>query len=487
MRRRIEIHEIALVLTLTLISTSLGGGDALAQHLFADPVAYPVGANPNDVKAADLNLDNWPDLVVVNQLGSVSVLLNQGDGTFYEASSFDVGASPRAVCVCRLDEDMYPEIITSNSESNTISVLFNRGDGTFDPAVDYPVGMSPYGIATADLNGDTASDVAVVNRNSLSVSLFLNDGTGTLIPSGGFSAGGAYTKPTWLAVGDLDADQDADIAVVKNYFNLYFSAGYVEIFRNDGTGNFTSTGTITTGRSATTPLTVDLDGDEDLDLAISGFVDNSYKLSVLLNDGNGHFGDPVAHYAFADGRACSGDFDLDGNFDVAISKVNSGAFSVLLNHGNATFASAFTVSVGSDPMGIAAEDLDRDGDTDIAVAVYGENTVAVVMSTANPTSAVDEPDWVGQPYSLGHNVPNPFNPLTTISYSLPRASWLHLEVFTIAGRSTRSLVDGWADAGEYRTDWDGRDDLGRTVPSGVYFYRLEAGEYVETKRMTLVR
>ena len=489
MRRRIEGPGVVLVLTLALISTSLGVCEASAQYLFADPVAYPVGANPNDVKAADLDLDYWPDLVVVNQPGTVSVLLNQGNGTFQEAIPFSVGATPLALTIARLDEDSFPDIITSNSGTDNVSVLFNNGDGTFGAAIDYPVGDEPWGITTEDLNGDANIDVAVVNRNSLSVSILLNDGEGALISSGGFSVGGAYTKPSWLVAGDFDADQDRDLVVVKNYHNLYFREGYIEIFTNDGTGSFTSDRTITIGRSATTPLAVDLDGDEDLDLAISGFVDNSYKLSVLLNDGSGNFEDPVAYYAAADGRACAGDFDADGDFDIAVSKqgYQAGSFSVLLNNGDATFASAFTVGVGYDPMGMSAEDLDRDGDTDVAVAMFGESTVAVAMSTANPTTAVDEPDWAGQLYSLGRNFPNPFNPLTTIAYALPRGSWVHLEVFNLAGRRTKSLVDGWADAGEYTIDWDGRDDLGHTVPSGIYFYRLEAGDFNETKRMVLVK
>jgi hypothetical protein len=489
MKRTAGRIALAFIMALALLSTSIWTRELSAQGLFAPPVHYPVGANPQDVATGDLDSDNWPDLAVVHQPGTVSVLLNRRDGTFDPATPSDVGASPLAVCICRHDDDEFPEIITSNSGSNSVSVLFNRGDGTFDAAIDYPVGDSPWGIAAEDLNGDLIADVAVVNRNSLSVSLLFNDGSGTLIPAGSFSVGGAYTKPSWIATADLDSDLDVDIVVVKNYFNLYFRESYIEIFENDGMGNFTSERTITLGLIATTPLAVGLDVYDGLDLAVSGTVDTSYKLSVLLNDGDGNFGDPVTYYAAADGRACTGDFDGDGDFDVAISKQGFGAssFSVLLNNGDATFADAFTVSVGSDPMGMSAENLDRDGDTDVAVAVSGENTVAVAMSTANPATRVDQYDVPEQFCLLNQNYPNPFNPRTTIRYSLSRATSITLAIYDIRGRTVRILGSGINGPGSHDVTWDGKDECGHEAPNGVYAYRLDAGSFTQQRKMILLK
>jgi hypothetical protein len=192
----------------------------------------------------------------------------------------------------------------------------------------------------------------------------LNNGDGTLSPLTTYPASGAYIRPSWITASDFDGDEDIDIAVVKNYHNLYFHEGYVEVFMNDGQAGFTSVQTVTLGYSSTTPIAADLDGDEDIDLAVSGFVANSYRLSVLLNDGGGTFGPPETHYAGADGRAAGGDLDCDGDFDVVISKqgVGSYGFAVLLNNGDATFGDAFTVAVGPDPMGLTAADLDFDSD-----------------------------------------------------------------------------------------------------------------------------
>ncbi len=84
--------------------------------------------------------------------------------------------------------------------------------------------------------------------------------------------------------------------------------------------------------------------------------------------------------------------------------------------------------------------------------------------------------------------PNPFNPQTTVSFVLSRRSAVKLQVFDVAGRLVRVLLnDVIVDAGRRDVVWQGRDESGRTVASGTYFYRLQSGDHVETKRMTLVK
>jgi hypothetical protein len=90
-------------------------------------------------------------------------------------------------------------------------------------------------------------------------------------------------------------------------------------------------------------------------------------------------------------------------------------------------------------------------------------------------------------YALHQNVPNPFNPMTTIRYSLPEASDVSLVVYDAAGHRVRTLVGGSMPPGNHEVPWDGVDDDGVRVASGVYFYRLEAGVFVQTRRMVLIR
>ncbi len=90
-------------------------------------------------------------------------------------------------------------------------------------------------------------------------------------------------------------------------------------------------------------------------------------------------------------------------------------------------------------------------------------------------------------FALNQNYPNPFNPATTIAFDLPLSSRVTLEVFDITGRLVRTLVDGQMPAGRHRVIWDGRGEAGQPVASGVYLYRLQAGDFVQTRKMVLMQ
>ena len=90
-------------------------------------------------------------------------------------------------------------------------------------------------------------------------------------------------------------------------------------------------------------------------------------------------------------------------------------------------------------------------------------------------------------FALDQNFPNPFNPLTTIRYSLPQQGHVRLAIYNTIGQQVRTLVDTDMEAGAYLVSWDGRDGLGRSVGSGIYLYRLTAAQGVLTRRMVLVK
>ena len=91
-------------------------------------------------------------------------------------------------------------------------------------------------------------------------------------------------------------------------------------------------------------------------------------------------------------------------------------------------------------------------------------------------------------FSLGQNAPNPFNPQTTISFDLPKQTVVGLRIYDVSGRLVRTLLDGEViDQGRRDATWNGRDDTGKQVAAGVYVYRIEAGEFKETKRMVLIK
>jgi hypothetical protein len=107
---------------------------------------------------------------------------------------------------------------------------------------------------------------------------------------------------------------------------------------------------------------------------------------------------------------------------------------------------------------------------------------------ANPTGVPDDPAALPRVTRLHPNVPNPFNPTTTIRFDLARAGRVELEIFDVNGRRVRTLVDGWFDAGwGHRVTWNGLDASGNRVASGIYLYRLVAGEAESTRKMVVLK
>ncbi|OQY29494.1 MAG: hypothetical protein B6244_03715 [Candidatus Cloacimonetes bacterium 4572_55] len=94
---------------------------------------------------------------------------------------------------------------------------------------------------------------------------------------------------------------------------------------------------------------------------------------------------------------------------------------------------------------------------------------------------------IPEAYGLDQNYPNPFNPMTTIRYQLPLAGHVDLKVYNTAGQLVRTLADHEESAGFKSVQWDGRNDHGAQVASGLYFYRLETEDYQQTRRMLLLK
>jgi hypothetical protein len=114
--------------------------------------------------------------------------------------------------------------------------------------------------------------------------------------------------------------------------------------------------------------------------------------------------------------------------------------------------------------------------------VAGSPTVYV---KGGPTSVQNDAPRPG--FALEQNTPNPFNPTTTISFSIPQRLDVDLTVFDVSGRRVITLVHRTMPAGRSSIEWNGRDTNGRAISSGVYFYRLQAGSIVQTKKMVLLK
>jgi hypothetical protein len=111
------------------------------------------------------------------------------------------------------------------------------------------------------------------------------------------------------------------------------------------------------------------------------------------------------------------------------------------------------------------------------VALYGDGLASMPILQATRSSAT----------RLHPNEPNPFNPRTTIRYTLGDPGRTSLEVFAVSGRRVRALVRGWQDPGEHAVVWDGRDEAGRDVGAGIYVVRLVAAGREESRKLVVLR
>jgi hypothetical protein len=117
---------------------------------------------------------------------------------------------------------------------------------------------------------------------------------------------------------------------------------------------------------------------------------------------------------------------------------------------------------------------------------YNDTLKTVTRAAFDPTADSGDEGTL-PPVFLGQCYPNPFNPSTTIRFGLGERAHVRLRIYDVSGRLVRMLVDGARSEGEHFERWNGMDSAGRTVASGVYFYRLEAGSFTETKKMVLMR
>jgi len=148
-----------------------------------------------------------------------------------------------------------------------------------------------------------------------------------------------------------------------------------------------------------------------------------------------------------------------------------------------------SLQAGSNPLLVKVRN--RFGSTGFAASIVDRTggtlfDMKAVLPTATPVEASSDAP-VPDAYALGTNYPNPFNPETTISYDLPKAEWVRLSVYNASGQLVRTLVDEARSAGAHSALWDGRDDAGRDVASGMYVYWMMAGTFAASQKMLLVR
>jgi hypothetical protein len=206
-----------------------GDGTFTAKDEITTPAsgAGGVALGPAAVALADFNHDGIPDLAVVNgprfvqgAPGSVTILLGNGDGTFTEvADAPAAGGQPLFIIAGDLNGDGKPDLVVTNMNDGypqlgDLTVLLGNGDGTFSPTVAPPAtGSIPYSVALADLNGDGKPDLVIADAGSNTLTVLPGNGDGTFAAALSPAAG---TDPVFAAVADFNGDGIPDVAAANN-------------------------------------------------------------------------------------------------------------------------------------------------------------------------------------------------------------------------------------------------------------------------------
>jgi hypothetical protein len=260
------------------MSVFINNGDGT----FATKVDYTAGSLPFGITTSDFNLDGYPDIAVNNYAGgsgtTVSVFLNNGNGTFATKVDYTTGTGPTHITSGDFNRDGKPDIAVSNSGASgagtTFSVLMNNGNGTFATKVDYTTGANPVDITKGDLNNDGALDIAVTDANSGTISVFINTGTGTFAAKADYTAG---SSPYGIALSDLNSDGFLDLSVVNS--GSTGAAGYSTLL-NNGNGTFAAKVDFNTGNLPLYLATADFTADGRPDVFIANFSSNTYTVFV---------------------------------------------------------------------------------------------------------------------------------------------------------------------------------------------------------------
>ncbi len=251
------------------VSVYRNNGDAT----FAPKADFDSGSGPFSLFLADIKEDSNGDLDIITaceQSSSVSVMVNDGAGSFTNRNSYSVGNKPKGVFLADINNDGYNDIVCVNWADATISILINEKDGTFRKQVKYATGDGPRAVALMDLNGDELPDIACANQHSNSVSVLMNNGDETFSEKVDYHVG---ANPLSICTGDIDYDSDCDILATSLHNNT------VCVLKNDGLGNFNNRRDYITEDGPYSIVFADVNGDEKFDLVTA----NSFSDSISIH------------------------------------------------------------------------------------------------------------------------------------------------------------------------------------------------------------
>ncbi|MGG5822407.1 FG-GAP repeat domain-containing protein [Falsiroseomonas sp. HW251] len=354
------------------VALNSGGGT------FPGANTYPTGGSPKDLALGDVTGDGKLDVVSVSDFNNlVTVMSNTGSGEFSSQQTITVGHGPSALALGRLDTDTDTDLdmVVANRSANSVSVLLNNGSGTFSTlGSPIDVGLLPNDIALGYLNSGAALDFVTAN-DAGTLSVGLGDGLGGFTTT--VNAGSAGAVAVAIALGDMNSDGKLDAVVANGALET------VTVLAGTGTGGFVTdplspnapprvVGVIGPATDvavgyldavASTQPGADY-GTLDF-VAVGSYLDVVYfgKINVRLNNGNGTY-DQTRDYTIFGAILKSvalGDVNGDGEVDIVVANESASNVWVLLGDGAGNFGTPTPVGVGLASQSVALGDLGATG------------------------------------------------------------------------------------------------------------------------------
>jgi VCBS repeat-containing protein len=413
----------------------LAPGAVLAQSQapvsFSAPTSFAAGNSPVSVATGDFNADNDPDLAVANRFSSnVSVLLGGAAGNFSGPTNLATGFFSNSVAIGDFNADQDPDLAVANAFDGTVSVLLGSTAGGFSGPTNFAAG-SPYVVAVGDFNRDGDPDLVVANHEfpgSLSV---LVGGLGGSFSSPSTIASGTGTAA--VAVGEFNQDGDPDLAVAD------YDTGRVLVLLGSSGATFGGPTTVGTGVDPVSVAVGEFNQDGDPDLAVA---EESGQVRVLLGGSGGGFAGPTAVLSGSQVLAgpssvAVGDFNRDGDPDMAVANRNWNRVTVLLGGPGGSFGSPNNFPTGTLPASVAVADFNADGKPDLTTTHPTTNNVSVLLNTTVTnrapaaaadaySTAEDTPLTVAAPGVLGNDTDPDGDSLSAVVVSGPAHGSLDL-------------------------------------------------------------
>ncbi len=369
--------QIALLLTV-MAGAVQAGTPVIRSDVNYWQTNYATGNGPSGLYLGNLRgQKTWRDLVVANKNdNTISVRLCRDAAFNSTASTYAVDLTPVAVIAADMNRDNYDDVLSANFGTNTISLLPNLKNNTLGAATNHVVGTTPnpgpIAMAAGHANQSGRQDIFVANLNENTVTVLTNAGNCVLLLRSNITVG---TGPTAIVVTDINNDTFSDVITAN-------TNGTLTILQGDGTGDFvfnTNLTIIENGDPQPAALaTGDFNGDGKIDLVTANSASNS--ITILTNSFGTNFVVAANYDAGTTPRSVVvRDLNRDNVLDIVVANENSGDLSVFLGSSDGSFTLANTVSVGNNPVGVSASNFNDDGVSDLAVVCYGDNAAGILL------------------------------------------------------------------------------------------------------------